>query len=84
VLYRFDASGRHQSTEDTLTGHTSYGFDYDTTGLLLQITDLDGEVTHIRRDGSGHPTAIVAPGGQRTTLTVDPNGYLASVTHPSG
>lgn len=30
------------------------------------------------------PTAIRAPDGQRTLLTLDANGYLASVTNPAG
>ena len=36
------------------------------------------------RDGSGDPTAIVAPFGQRTTLTLNADGYLASITNPAG
>ncbi|MGQ0594443.1 MAG: NHL domain-containing protein, partial [Gammaproteobacteria bacterium] len=84
ALYRFDASGRHRSTEDTLTGHMLYRFAYDPAGFLVQITDRDGDLTRIQRDGSGHPTAIVAPDGQRATLTLDTNGFLASVTNPAG
>ncbi|MGQ0594444.1 MAG: NHL domain-containing protein, partial [Gammaproteobacteria bacterium] len=83
ALYRFDATGRHLSTEDTLTGRTLYRFDYDTAGLLVQITDLDGDVTRIRRDGSGRPMAIVAHDGQRTSLTVDTNGFLTSISNPA-
>ncbi|NIQ99731.1 MAG: hypothetical protein GTN78_05950, partial [Gemmatimonadales bacterium] len=37
----------------------------------------------IERDTDGNPTAISAPHGQRTLLTLDPNGYLASVTNPA-
>lgn len=35
------------------------------------------------RDTAGDPTAIVAPFGQVTSLTLDPNGYLASITNPA-
>lgn len=41
-------------------------------------------MTAIVRDGSGAPQAIVAPGGQRTGLTVDANGFLARVENPAG
>ncbi len=80
----FDADGRHLRTVDVLTGKTLYQFSYDADGLLATVTDADGNQTVIERDGSGRPTAIVAPGGQRTVLTADANGYIASVTDPGG
>jgi RHS repeat-associated protein len=83
-LCRFDQYGRHLSTVDTLTGATLYTFAYDNEGRLSRITDSDGNITTIERDGNGNPIAIVAPFGQPTTLTVDSNGYLASVTNPAG
>jgi RHS repeat-associated protein len=82
AAFWFD-SGRHTKTIDTLTGVTQESFTYDAHGLLTAITDLDGNVTTIERDGHGDPDAIVAPGGQRTTLTMT-GGNLASVTNPSG
>ena len=83
-LYRFTAEGRHLNTVDTLTNTVLYAFAYDSAGALRTITDADGNVTTIERDGNGNPTAIVAPFGQRTTLAVDANGWLASVTNPAG
>ena len=47
-------------------------------------SDGDGNVTTIERDGEGNPTAIVAPGGQRTSLTLNADGYFASVANPAG
>ena len=47
------------------------------------MTDGDGNVTTIERAGAT-PTAIVAPGGQRTTLSVNGDGWLSSVTNPAG
>ncbi len=64
----FDAGGRHLRTVDTLRGNTLETFAYDAAGRLVSITDHDGRVTSIQRDGSGKPTAIVAPGGDRTEL----------------
>jgi RHS repeat-associated protein len=83
-VYRFNASGRHLSTVDTLTGTTLYTFAYDSAGRLTTITDADGNVTAIERDSTGQPTAIIAPFGQRTALTVDSTGWLTKVTHPAG
>src|SRR2546427_2294911 len=82
-LYTFNNGGKHLRTVDALTGAVKYQFAYDGSGLLASVTDVAGQVTTIERPGST-PTAIVAPGGQRTTLTVDGNGYLASVSNPPG
>jgi RHS repeat-associated protein len=84
-LYRFDAAGRrHLQTVDALTGAVLLQFGYDGANRLVTVTDADGNVTTVERDGGGTPTAIVSPYGQRTTLTVDANGYLATVTNPAG
>jgi len=83
-VYGFNNVGRHLYTADALTGVVDAQFTYDSTGRLTLITDKDGNVTTIERDGSGKPTAIVSPYGQRTTLSLDANGYLASITNPAG
>ncbi|WP_337288533.1 RHS repeat-associated core domain-containing protein [Candidatus Methylomirabilis sp.] len=83
-LYQFDANGRHLRTLHALTAATLYTFTYDSDGRLMQVADGDGNVTTIKRDGSGAPTAIVAPFGQQTTLALDSNGFLSSVTDPAG
>nr|WP_186289551.1 RHS repeat-associated core domain-containing protein [Methylomonas koyamae] len=84
ALYRFDKSGRHLTTVDTTTGKTLLSFVYDAKGQLSTVTDLNGLVTSIERDGLGNATAIVAPFGQRTALQSNPNGYLAKVSNPAG
>src|SRR5262249_31179770 len=76
--------GRHLRTLHALTGAIRSAFTYDTAGRLTAVTDGDGNVTTIARDGSGNPTAIVSPFGQRTTLSLDANGYLASLTNHAG
>jgi len=83
-LYQFTAFGRHLQTVHALTGATRYRFSYDSEGRLDSLTDGDNKVTQIERDGAGTPTAIVAPDGQRTTLTLEPNGYLATIANPAG
>ncbi|MGH7572373.1 MAG: RHS repeat-associated core domain-containing protein [Gemmatimonadota bacterium] len=82
-LYVFDPTGRHRRTLHGLTQAVLYEFSYDSLGLLTTVTDGSGNLTVIERDASGNPTAIVAPFGQRTSLTVTPDGYLASVTNPA-
>ncbi len=83
-LYVFNGVGKHQQTLDALTGAVRYQLTYDSTGLLVSVTDGAGQVTTIERDGTGNVTAIVAPGGQRTTFSLEGNGYLASITNPAG
>lgn len=80
-LYRFDALGKHVATLDTFTGATKYSFAYDISGYLASIVDGDGNTTTIERSGDV-PVAIVSPMGQRTALTLDGEGYLASITDP--
>jgi len=81
-LYVFNVDGRHLRTLDALLGHTIYDFAYDAAGLLSTITDVDGNVVRVERDGTGAPTAIVAPFGQRTELTLNSGKYLVSVKRP--
>ena len=81
-LYVFSASRRHLRTLDARTKAVVYSFGYDDAGRLASITDRDGQVTTIERAG-GVPTAIVAPHGQRTMLSVDGNGYLSRITNPA-
>jgi len=83
-IYQFDGSGRHLRTSHALTGAPLYEFGYDGSGRLTAITDGDGNVIRIERNSGGSPTVIVAPYGQRTTLTVDANGYLSQITDPAG
>jgi RHS repeat-associated protein len=84
-VYRFDSSGRHLTTQDSMTGALRYSFGYDESGLLVEITDANGLVTTIERDpDSGLATGIVAPNGQRTSLTMSDDGYLAAVDEPGG
>ena len=83
-LYVFSSGGRHLRTHHSLTRAIRYTFGYNADDRLVTITDGDNNVTLIDRDVAGQPTAIVAPDGQRTTFTVDANGFLGSVTNPAG
>ena len=83
-VYEFDSAGKHLQTLNALTSAVLYEFAYDTMGQLMTVTDGDGKITTIQRDGSDNPTAIISPFGQVTTLAVDANGFLESVTNPAG
>jgi RHS repeat-associated protein len=81
-VYVFSALGRHLKTVDSLTGAVRYQFAYNTSGYLISITDNSGNVATIERSNL-IPTAIVAPGGQRTALLLNPDGWLQSATNPA-
>ncbi len=82
-LYAFSVAGRHLRTLDALTGAVRLTFAYDGAGRLASVTDASGNVVAVERTG-GAPSAIVAPGGLRTTLEVDGAGWLSRVTDPAG
>ncbi|MFI3155322.1 MAG: PKD domain-containing protein [Methylococcaceae bacterium] len=83
-IYHFDADGKHLRTLNALTRSVIYAFSYNDAGLLSTITDVDGDITRIERDVAENANAITAADGQRTTLTLAANGYLASVVNPAG
>jgi RHS repeat-associated protein len=84
-VYVFSATnGRHLQTLWPMTGAVEYKFTYDKAGNLVKVADAKGNVTTIQRDASEHPTAIVSPFGQTTTVSVDSNGFLMQVTDPLG
>jgi RHS repeat-associated protein len=83
-LYVFNDKGKHLRTVDAATGTIRYRFSYDEQGRLSAVEDVDGLVTSVERDAKGDATAIVAPNGDRTELTLDEGGYLASVANPAG
>jgi RHS repeat-associated protein len=82
-VHVFDLDGRHVRTLDPLLGITREQFQYNADGYLTSITDVDGNVTRIERSGP-NATAIIAPGGQRTSLLMNGDGYLQSVANPAG
>ena len=82
TLYRFNARGKHLQTINAVTGLAELVFGYDEdTGLLATITDKNGLVTKVQRDGDGVPGTIVGPFGQRTNLDIF-EGELKSITDP--
>ena len=68
-LYYFDPQGNHAETRD-LSGERLMSFEYERAGLLSALRGPSGERLLIERDAQGVATAIVSPGGQRTTLSM--------------
>ncbi|MGK4006806.1 RHS repeat-associated core domain-containing protein [Sorangium sp. So ce1036] len=81
--YVFDGSGKHLRTVDTRTGATLFQMSYDSSGLLIAIADVDGDVTAIERDARGTPLSITGPFGQATQIALNADGYLWTVTNPA-
>jgi len=79
--YLFDGDGTLQRIRDLYTKETKWAFAYDNMGRLITITDMYGEMTIIERDANGTVTAIIAPTGQRTLLSIDSNGDLIEVQY---
>ena len=80
-VYEFSATGSHARTLSGLRGTPLFTFDYDSeTKQLTSITDEAGNVTEITRPAG--TVRFQGPFGHVTTLTLDSNGYLASVTSP--
>lgn len=82
-VWEFDRDGRHRSTRDAITGTKIRTFEYGEGGLTRMV-DVNGNATRIERNADGRPQAIVAPGGQRTTLALDGAGWLAEAKNPAG
>jgi RHS repeat-associated protein len=83
-VYLFNDAGRHLQTIDGLNGAQRYTFAYDSSGRLRSITDRNGNVTVVERDGNGNSTAVISPFGQRTELGTNTIGYLSRITNPAG
>ncbi len=95
-VYQFDDStgataGRHLATLGAVGGAPHYSFGYDSYGRLNQITEACAQqscpTTTIAYSAAPSGCAsstvtITAPHGQVTTLGMDPNCYLSTVTSP--
>lgn len=83
-IYQFSPLGIHLQTLYAKTGALKWSFAYDQSGHLVSMTDGNGNITTINRDGNGLPQSMTGPFGQVATMTTTADGYLASVTTPAG
>lgn len=83
VVYDFDSTGRITQTLLGLTGQIVQSFSYS-SGKLSSITAQPGSrVTTFDRNLSGDWISITSPYGLVSSVTLDANGYLASITNPA-
>ncbi len=85
-LFQFDPSGQHLRTLDALTGAVLRRFTYDAAGpaddgLRRRAGRHAALLTITRPDAT--TMVLTARGDRVTTLTLDANGWLASVTDPT-
>ena len=83
-VYVFSPTGQHLQTLRRLTGAPVYQFGYDSSNNLISVTDVNGNVTTVKRNAAGHATAIVSPYAQTTVLTLDKKFLLTQVKDPLG
>lgn len=84
VIWEFDERGLHLSTVSAITGRLLREMVYDASGRLIEVRSAEATALTIERDGNGTATAIVAPAGERTVLTMDASGKLTRVETPAG
>ncbi|MDZ7644677.1 MAG: PKD domain-containing protein [Woeseiaceae bacterium] len=83
-IYQFSAAGRHLRTLGAASGLTSLEFIYDDDGLLSGVRDSEGREVAIERAGNGVPVGIVSAGGLRTSLAINPQGWISGLTNAAG
>lgn len=85
LVYHFDLTGQHQDTRDAVTGTVLYDFDYDaTTNRLIKVTDATGQEYDIEYDATtGEFDKIAAPYSRDFPVTLNADGYLATLSYPT-
>jgi RHS repeat-associated protein len=82
-VFRFDSTGRHLDTRNSITGVVTQSFQYDSAGRLTTMRDQYNQATTVERDTAGGATGILSSFGQRTLLSVNATSRnLDSVTDP--
>ncbi|MGT2464180.1 RHS repeat-associated core domain-containing protein [Sinomonas atrocyanea] len=59
-------------------------FDFDSSGKLLRVRDLNGYATTVARDSQGRVASITDPAGRSITFAYDANNHITSATDPAG
>jgi RHS repeat-associated protein len=83
-VYVFDRHGRHLRTIDPLIIGVLYRFKYDDPERLLEIEDIDGNITRFEHQMTETFSEVIGPYGRRATLKKDGNSSLASITNAAG
>jgi RHS repeat-associated protein len=78
LAWGYDANGNIE-TRSTKAGTVKY--DYEATGKLASVTDVDKQVTRYRYDNLGRMAGMSAPNGVTSTWRYDDNGRLRQLLH---
>lgn len=81
-IYVFSSDGHHMATKSQLLGDAIYTFSYNGSGHLTSITDAFGKVTTINRS-SGVFSGITSPYSMATTVSLNSDGFIYTVTDPN-
>lgn len=79
-VYFFNQQGIHTETRETLQGLLVYSFTYQSEGKISSIADRFSNQTTFSYVGNA--VTVTSPYGQSTELTLDNNGFLASLVNP--
>ena len=83
-VHIFNLRGVHQRTIDLVTGQIEFEFLYDEDENLKGVIDKNNQTLILDRRSNGDLHAFVAPGGDRSVVTLDSNGRLQSMTSEMG
>ena len=83
-VHVFNPRGLHQRTVDLVTGQVEFEFLYDDDENLERVIDKFNRTLTLDRRSNGDLHAFVAPGGERSVVTLDTNGRLQSMTSEMG
>ncbi len=68
----------------TYTRRSKEIFDFDSTGLLTRIRDLNGNAVTLSRDTAGHIITATDGSGRALTFAYDGSGHITAATDPAG
>jgi RHS repeat-associated protein len=68
----------------TLTTKDNLDYDFSSSGVLQQISDLNGNALDLAYDGQGRLSTVTGEGGVALTFGYDGGGHLSSLTDPAG
>jgi RHS repeat-associated protein len=75
------SSGKLKAVFDNATKQIARIYGYDEKNKLISIKDRFGNEVKITRDANGRASAIVAPSGQTTKLSISAKNNLSAVTY---
>ena len=66
----------------TLTTKSKVKMNFDTSGKLTSLKDLNNNTTSVAYDSSGFISTVTDPGGRQFTFTTDTSGRITQISDP--